>query len=114
MIDQIRPRELSGWLERHRDAGQAIVLDVREPAELRTASIRAADNFTLLTIPMGGVPPRLNELDPETPIACLCHHGGRSMQVARFLQDQGFSRVANIAGGIHAWADEIDNTIPQY
>ncbi len=114
MIDQIRPRELSGWIERHRDAGQAVVLDVREPAELRTASIRAADNFRLLAIPMGSVPPRLSELDPDTPIACLCHHGGRSMQVAQFLQNQGFSRVANIAGGIHAWTDEIDNTIPQY
>ena len=72
------------------------------------------DDFTLLTIPMGSVPPRLSELDPETPIACLCHHGGRSMQVAQFLQNQGFSRVANIAGGIHAWADEVDNTIARY
>ena len=114
MIDQVRPQELSSWIARHHEAGQAVVLDVREPAEWRTASIRQGDDFKLLTIPMGSVPPRLSELDPETPIACLCHHGGRSMQVAQFLQNQGFSRVANIAGGIHAWADEVDNTIAHY
>lgn len=114
MIDQIRPKELTRWIARHRDAGQAVVLDVREPAEWRTASIQPGADFTLLTIPMGSVPPRLSELDPEIPIACLCHHGGRSMQVAQFLQNQGFSRVANIAGGINAWSDEVDNTIPRY
>ncbi len=114
MIDQIRPRELSSWLARHQDAGPAVVLDVREPAEWRTASIHPGDGFTLLNMSMASVPLRLSELNPDTPVACLCHHGGRSMQVAQFLQNQGFSRVANIAGGIHAWADEVDTTIPQY
>jgi len=114
MIDQIRPRELSSWLARHQEAGPAVVLDVREPAEWRTASIQPADGFTLLNMSMASVPPRLSELDPDTPIACLCHHGGRSMQVAQFLLNQGFSRVANIAGGIHAWADEVDQAIPKY
>jgi rhodanese-related sulfurtransferase len=57
---------------------------------------------------MGSVPARLAELDPNA-VACLCHHGGRSMQVASFLHgNQGFTHVANIAGGIHAWADEVD------
>lgn len=114
MIDQIRPRELSSWLARHQHAGPALVLDVREPAEWRTASIQPAEGFTLLNMSMASVPPRLSELNPDTPIACLCHHGGRSMQVAQFLRNQGFSRVANIAGGIHAWADEVDTSIPQY
>mgnify|MGYP002133566587 CR=1 FL=1 len=63
---------------------QPVVLDVREPAELQTASVQP-DGFTLLTIPMGAVPARLSELDPRQPVACLCHHGGRSMQVASFL-----------------------------
>lgn len=114
MIDQIRPRELTSWLARHQDAGPAVVLDVREPAEWRTASIQPADGYTLLNMSMASVPPRLSELDPDTPIACLCHHGGRSMQVAQFLHNRGFSRVANIAGGIHAWADEVDTAIPRY
>lgn len=113
MIAQIRPRDLHAWLDAARAAGQPVVLDVREPSELRTASVKAGD-FTLLTIPMGNLAARLGELDPQRPIACLCHHGGRSMQVASFLHDRGFAQVANIAGGINAWSDELDASIPRY
>ncbi len=113
MIAQVRPRELPVWLGAARSAGQPVVLDVREPAELRTASVNAGD-FTLVTIPMGSIPARLSELDPEQPIACLCHHGARSMQVAMFLQSSGFKNVVNIAGGIHAWADELDPSVARY
>lgn len=113
MIDQIRPRELPAWLTRVGAQGRPVVLDVREPAELQIASIQPGD-FTLLTIPMNSIPARLSELDPQQPIACLCHHGGRSMQVASFLHARGFGQVANIAGGIHAWADEVDPGIPRY
>lgn len=113
MIEQIRPRELSTWLSRHQGAKSPVVLDVREPAEWRTASVKPGD-FTLLPMSMGTVTARLQELDPQTPVACLCHHGGRSMQVAQFLVNQGFAQVANIAGGIDAWATEIDNSIPRY
>lgn len=113
MIDQIRPSQLSDWLVNACAHGQPVVLDVREPSELQIASIKA-DGFELLTIPMGVIPTRLNELDPEQPVACLCHHGGRSMQVASFLKARGFAHVANIAGGIHAWSAEIDPSIPRY
>lgn len=113
MIAQVRPSELSAWLQTARAHGAPVVLDVREPAELRVASIRA-DGFELLTIPMGVIPPRLNELDPGQPVACLCHHGARSMQVATFLRGRGFAHVANIAGGIHAWSAELDPTVPRY
>ncbi len=113
MIVQIRPSQLSAWLETVRPHGAPVVLDVREPAEWATASVKP-DGFALLTIPMGVIPPRLQELDPEQPIACLCHHGGRSMQVASFLKARGFSHVANIAGGINAWSAELDSTIPRY
>src|SRR5674476_379202 len=81
MITQLRPSDLSAWLETMRPHGAPVLLDVREPNELRVASVKA-DGFELVTIPMGVIPPRLNELDPEQPIACLCHHGARSMQVA--------------------------------
>jgi rhodanese-related sulfurtransferase len=80
---------------------------------LQTASI-TANGFNLVTIPMGVIPPRLGELDPLQPIACLCHHGGRSMQVAAFLESRGFAYVANIAGGINAWSAEVDPTVPRY
>ncbi len=113
MIAQVRPAQLAAWLESARAHGEPVVLDVREPSELQMASVKA-DGFKLLTIPMGVIPPRLAELDPEQPVACLCHHGGRSMQVAAFLQARGFSHVANIAGGINAWSAELDPTIPRY
>ena len=113
MIEQVRPLELSTWLRRHHGDMSPIVLDVREPAEWRTASVKPGD-FTLLTMSMGTVPARLQELDPETPIACLCHHGGRSMQVAQYLVNRGFAQVANIAGGIDAWAVELDSNIRRY
>ena len=113
MIAQIRPSELTAWLDTARALGEPVVLDVREPSELRTASVKA-DGFTLLTIPMGTIPARLDELDPAQPIACLCHHGGRSMQVASFLQARGYAHVANIAGGIDAWSIERDPQVPRY
>ena len=113
MIEQVRPKDLAAWLQSVRPYGTPVVLDVREPGELRTASI-TADGFELVTIPMGVIPPRLSELDPQQPIACLCHHGARSMQVASFLKAQGFAHVANIAGGINAWSAEVDPSVPRY
>ena len=89
------------------------MLDVREPHELQRASVKA-DGFDLQTIPMGVLPVRLSELTPGQPVACLCHHGGRSMQVAHFLKSRGFEHVANIAGGINAWSAELDPSIPRY
>ena len=113
MIAQIRPSELAQWLDDACQHGEPVVLDVREPHELQMASIKA-NGFKLLTIPMGVIPLRLSELDPQQPIACLCHHGGRSMQVASFLKSRGFAHVANIAGGINAWSAEVDPTVARY
>ena len=112
-IHQVRPSQLAQWLDSVRPQGLPLVLDVREPHELEIASIRT-EGFAFKTIPMGLMPNRLAELDPEQPIACLCHHGGRSMQVAMFLKNQGFTHVANIAGGIHAWSSEVDTSVPCY
>jgi len=113
MISQVRPADLASWFSAVKDHGQPVVLDVREPSELMTASVKP-DGFELITIPMGTIPVRLSELDPNQPVACLCHHGGRSMQVASFLQSRGFAHVANIAGGINAWSAELDPTIARY
>jgi rhodanese-related sulfurtransferase len=89
------------------------VLDVREPWERQTASV-APQGFELVAIPMGELPGRLDELDPARPIACLCHHGMRSLRVAGFLAQQGFEQVANITGGIDAWSHECDPSVPRY
>jgi rhodanese-related sulfurtransferase len=111
MIDQVRPADLDAWLQAQ--DGPVTVLDVREPAELRAASVRP-EGFELLTIPMNEVPARLAELDPSRPLACLCHHGGRSLRVAMFLAQNGFDTLANIAGGIDAWSLERDGAVPRY
>jgi rhodanese-related sulfurtransferase len=113
MIDQVRPAQVAAWFESQAGGPAPLVVDVREPAELRTASIKA-DGFELLAIPMSEIPQRLAQLDPERPVACLCHHGGRSQRVAMFLAANGFTRVANIAGGIDAWSTEVDPGVPRY
>ena len=112
MIDQIRPTDVEAWLAAQ--GGSGVVLDVREVPELRTASVPPQQDFELLAIPMGDIPGRLQELDPDRPVACLCHHGARSMRVAMFLAQNGFSRVANIAGGIDAWSLQRDPSVPRY
>ncbi|BEP91755.1 sulfurtransferase [Acidovorax sp. sif1233] len=113
MIDHVRPAQLSAWFAAAPEGGQPLVLDVREPWELQTASVRA-DGFELAAIPMGELSGRLAELNPARPIACLCHHGARSLRVAAFLQHHGFEQVANITGGIDAWSQESDPAVPRY
>lgn len=115
MIDQVRPSELQQWLQRQPAGGaKPLVLDVRELWELQTASITPEESFDLVAIPMNTIPARLAELDRDRPVACLCHHGGRSQRVAMFLAQQGFTSVANIAGGIDAWSKERDTSVPRY
>jgi len=89
------------------------LLDVREPWEVATASL-ALPGARLQTIPMQQVPSRLAELDPQQPVLALCHHGVRSLQVALFLDRQGFARTYNITGGIDAWSRQIDPAVPLY
>ena len=113
MIDQIQPSQLSDWISSKALHGDTVVLDVREPYEVQTACV-TANGFDLLTLPMGSVVEKLSELDKDRPIACLCHHGSRSMQVAAYLSSQGFTHVVNIEGGIHAWSSQVDPTVPTY
>jgi rhodanese-related sulfurtransferase len=97
-------------LHRKREAGEAFVLlDVREADELALASLSGA-----LHVPMGEVAARLTELPRESEIVVMCHSGVRSEHVTRYLQAQGFERVANLAGGIDAWSYEIDPSVPAY
>jgi len=109
-MQQISPAQVAEW------AGQQtqrpVLLDVREGWEVQTASARPAE-LDFVHMPMQTIPARLNELDPGRPIACLCHHGGRSMQVAHFLASHGY-QVVNVAGGIHAWSAQVDPAIPVY
>jgi len=117
MIAQVRPADFAAWLAsvaQSHPMDAPVVLDVREPYELGWAQLEQGSGFRVLTIPMAHVPARLAELDPDQAIACLCHHGRRSMQVARFLVSNGFGLVVNIEGGIDAWAAQVDSTIARY
>jgi rhodanese-related sulfurtransferase len=88
---------------------QPFLLDVREPWEFETCKIEGA---TL--IPMNTIPARMQELDEDAEIVCVCHHGARSMSVAAFLERNGFANVTNLTGGIHAWAVQVDSAMPKY
>lgn len=113
MISQIRPADLDAWYTSLEDHARPLLLDVREPHEVALASV-APDGWEVLCIPMGVVPIRIHELPADRPVACLCHHGARSMQVAMFLQSRGFDTLANIAGGIDAWSLDRDPTVARY
>ena len=113
MIDQIQPSQLPDWISSKSASGNTVVLDVREPYEVQTACV-TANGFELVTLPMGSIVEKLSELDKDRPIACLCHHGSRSMQVAAYLSSQGFTHLANIEGGIHAWSSQVDLNVPTY
>ena len=118
MIAQVSPADFSVWLNSlPAGSAPAVVIDVREPWELQTASVRP-DGFTLLHIPMREVPAQLarlqQELPADHPVACLCHHGMRSLQVANYLAQNGFTQVVNLQGGIDAWTKQRDPSVPLY
>jgi len=96
-------------LKRKRDAGERFVLlDVREPHEF------AICNLGGRLIPLGDLPNRLSELDPSTEIVVHCKSGGRSARAADLLRNAGFPRVINLTGGILAWSEQIDPSVPRY
>jgi rhodanese-related sulfurtransferase len=104
-------REISApELKARRDRGdQPLVIDVREDWELQLASIPG-----VVHVPMSQVPARLPEFSRDAETIVMCHAGGRSMRVAHFLVNQGFTNVANLSGGISAWSELVDATVPQY
>lgn len=112
MIPQISPAQLSAWQASLPPGDKPVVLDVREPWEVQTASVKP-DGFELIALPMREIPGRLGELSADQPVACLCHHGMRSEQVARYLVQNGFTEVVNIQGGIDAWS-ALDPSVPRY
>jgi len=106
LVEDISPAEFV----RHRESDSRwLLLDVREPWEVETVSIAGS-----VFIPIAEVPARLAELAKHCPTAVLCHSGGRSRQVAEFLFAAGYTQVANIAGGVDAWAQDLDRTLPRY
>jgi rhodanese-related sulfurtransferase len=107
-MTHITPAELAAWFE-DRDREQPMVLDVREPWEFERARIAGA-----ALVPMREVAGRLGEIDAARPIVAICHHGGRSLQVAMFLEKNGYNNVHNLAGGVDAWSRTVDPAVPVY
>jgi adenylyltransferase/sulfurtransferase len=85
------------------------IIDVREPDEYEIAHI---DGVPL--IPLGTLPQRFTELDPNQQYYIHCKSGIRSMKALQFLREQGFKYLKNVRGGILAWSDEIDHSVPKY
>jgi len=104
-IPQVSVRELKTRLDKGDDV---LILDVREPFEYAIANIGGK------LIPMNDVPARLGEIDRNREIVVQCKSGGRSQRVAEFLKQSGYASVANLAGGILAWADQIDPSVKKY
>jgi rhodanese-related sulfurtransferase len=87
-----------------------VLLDCRENSEVAAARIAGA-----LHIPMRDIPARISELgSKEDRIVVHCHHGGRSQRVTQFLRQQGFHHAQNMSGGIDAWSQEVDPSVPRY
>jgi adenylyltransferase/sulfurtransferase len=96
-------------LKRRLDAGEDIfVLDVREPHEYQICNLGG------YLIPLGDLPKRIHELDSSREIVVHCKSGGRSAKAVDFLRQSGFKRASNLTGGILAWAEKIDPSIPKY
>lgn len=92
------------------DANQSMtLLDVRQAEELAICKLE-----NTVHIPMNTINEQKDTLNKDDSIVVLCHHGMRSAQVAMYLEQQGFTDISNLQGGIHAWANEVDATMRQY
>jgi rhodanese-related sulfurtransferase len=107
MVKQVSPRE---FVERRTAGAPMTLLDVREDWEVKLAPVPT----DYVHIPMGEITQRVGELDPKQEVVVICRSGGRSMQVAHYLEQQHFGAVSNLDGGILAWSRDLDPKIPTY
>ncbi|QMT40927.1 rhodanese-like domain-containing protein [Neisseria shayeganii] len=105
-IQSLSVHTLQQWQQEQR---RFILLDVREDDEVAFCRLPGS-----LHLPMHLVPLRHNELPDDQAIVVYCHHGIRSLQVARFLEHAGFDELYNLSGGIDAWSQLIDPELPRY
>ena len=104
-VPEITPRELKARLDRGEDL---FILDVREPHEYQICNLRGH------LIPLGELPRRVHELDSSREIVAHCRSGKRSAEAVDFLRKAGFRKILNLKGGILAWSDEVDRSVPKY
>jgi molybdopterin/thiamine biosynthesis adenylyltransferase/rhodanese-related sulfurtransferase len=104
-VPEIAPRELKSRLDRGDDI---FILDVREPHEYQICNLGGT------LIPLGDLSKRVNELDSSREIVAHCRSGKRSAEAVEFLRRAGFRKIWNLKGGILAWSDEVDQSVPKY
>lgn len=104
---EIEPKQVQSLLS----AGEVVLIDCREPVEWETAKIEGA-----VLMPMSGWAQAMSKLQDfaEQRIVVHCHHGGRSLRVTQWMRDNGFPDTQNMTGGIHAWSEQVDASVPQY
>lgn len=108
-MDSIEPIELRDLMQKRGATGAPVIIDVREPWEWAQCRIEGA-----VQIPLAELPGALPRLDPAALTVVLCHHGVRSLQAASYLSRQGFQHVLNLAGGVDAWARDVDPQMARY
>ena len=104
-MPEITPRELKARLDKGDDL---YILDVREPHEYQICNLNGH------LIPLGELPRRVSELDSSREIVAHCRSGKRSADAVEFLRQAGFKKIWNLKGGILAWSDEVDPSVPKY
>jgi adenylyltransferase/sulfurtransferase len=104
-VPEMTPRELKSRLDRGDDL---YILDVREPHEYQICNIKGH------LLPLGELPRRGHELDSSREIVAHCRSGKRSAEAVDFLRKAGFRKIHNLKGGILAWSDEVDPSVPKY
>jgi adenylyltransferase/sulfurtransferase len=104
-VPEVTPKELKARLDRGDDL---YILDVREPHEYQICNIHGH------LIPLGELPRRVSELDSSREIVAHCRSGKRSAEAVEFLRKSGFRKIWNLKGGILAWSDEVDPSVPKY
>lgn len=91
------------------EAPGTIILDIREPWETALCVIAGS-----VTIPLGDLPDRLDDVPHDRAVAVICHHGVRSLHATAWLRGRGYDQTYNVSGGIEAWAAQIDSTMRRY
>jgi len=104
-VPEITAKELKARLDRKDDL---FILDVREPHEYQICNLNGH------LIPLGELPRRVHELDSSREIVAHCRSGKRSAEAIDFLRKAGFRKILNLRGGILAWSDEVDPSVPKY
>ncbi|BBP01924.1 rhodanese-like domain-containing protein [Sulfuriferula nivalis] len=107
-MQQLSAAQLNEWLS-NPSRTQPILLDVREPWEYQIAHLSNAQ-----LMPMHTVPEQMQTLDKQAPVVVICHHGVRSMHIARLLEHHQFTDLYNLSGGINAWAHSVDLDMAVY